>query len=171
MNNSFREAIKLNKGAAVVMAGSTSDRQHIDKVVSSLEEYKIPYEVRIFSAHKQPGATEVVVREYNDVGGSLAFVGIAGGVDALSGVLGFHALGLVISSPPDGRNESCLGNPKGSSNAYVEKPVNVGRVIAQAYAGINPRFRELLKDEMGDKICSLETSDEDFLEEYGRTEY
>lgn len=97
--------------------------------------------------------------EYNEVGGSVAYVAVAGGTDALSGTLSFHALGPVISSPPDAPNQSCLTNPPGSSNAYIARPANVGKFIAQLYAGVNPKFRELLSTNNKTKIDSLIEAD------------
>ena len=107
-----------------------------------------------------------MVREYNEVEGLIAYVAVAGGTDALSGTLSYYALGPVISSPPDGQNLSCLNNPLGSSNAYIARPANVGRFIAQIYAGINPRLKELLEGENERKINSLEQADIEFQSSY-----
>ncbi len=162
----FKSIIRQNRGCAVVMAGSDSDRGHIDEIVKSLKKYEIRHEVRICSAHKQPDTLMDMIREYNEVEGLIAYVAVAGGTDALSGTLSYHALGPVISSPPDGQNWSCLNNPPGSSNAYIARPANVGRFIAQVYAGINPRLRELLEEENEKKISSLEQADIEFHSDY-----
>lgn len=164
----FKEAIRSNRGTAVIMAGSDSDKDHIDKIVKSLQKYGIYYDVRICSAHKQPDKLMSLIREYNEVRGLVSYITVAGGTDALSGILSYHALGPVISCPPDGLNRSCLSNPQGSSNAYIERPANVGRFIAQMYAGINSRFREIIQQENENKINSLESSDFDFREHYLR---
>ncbi len=138
------------------MAGSDSDRKHIDEIITSLERYGLPYDIQICSAHKQPETLMRIIRVYDEVGGSVAYIAVAGGTDALSGTLSYHALGPVISSPPDGRNESCLTNPSGSSSAYISKPGNVGRFVAQMFAGVNSSIRELLEEEKREKIRSLE---------------
>ena len=63
---------KLNKqgyvkgGLVVIMAGSDSDIPHIEKIQKELEKYDIKYEVRICSAHKQPGKSEEIVKTYNN---------------------------------------------------------------------------------------------------------
>jgi len=165
----FRSAMQSNRGCAVIMAGSDSDKPHIDEVVQSLKKYGIPYDIRICSAHKQPDRLMGMIREYNEIGGMVAYVAVAGGTDALSGTLSFHALGPVISSPPDGPNESCLRNPPGSSNAYIARPANVGRFIAQMYAGVNPGLKELLEKENAIKISSLEQADAKCQKIYGET--
>ena len=171
INDKFKLDVQSNVGCAVIMAGSGSDKDHIGKLVDSLNEYAIPYDIRICSAHKQPGKLMELINEYNNIGGSLAFIAVAGGTDALSGTLSYHALGPVISSPPDASsdvpNMSCLKNPPGSSNAYIARPENVGRFIAQMYAATNPKYAQALAKNMADKILSLEKKDDEYLE-FGR---
>jgi len=138
----FQATIEENKGCAVILAGSDSDKLHIDKIVDSLRHWEVPFQVRISSAHKQPEKTSGIVHDYNEVEGSITYIAVAGGTDALSGLVSFHSYGPVISCPPDHLNESCLTNPPGSSNAYIGDPSDIGKFIAQTYAGINPRFNE-----------------------------
>ena len=110
------ECIKSKVGYAVIIAGSDSDEAHIKKITDSLNKYDIPYKVRICSAHKQQGKLTEIINAYNDIrSGSLVFIAVAGGTDALSGTLSYHSLHPVISCPPDGLNQSCLTNPSGSS--------------------------------------------------------
>lgn len=158
--------LKTNRVHAVVIAGSDSDKNHIDEIVKSLNKYEISHEVRICSAHKQPEKLRSMIDEYNAVEGIIAYIAVAGGTDALSGTLSFHALSPVISCPPDSINSSSLGNPSGSSNAYIARPGNVGRFIAQMYATINPRFKELLEEEKTKKINNLEAADAQFQKSY-----
>lgn len=164
----FKKVMQSNTGCAVIMAGSDSDKKHIDEIVESLKKYEVPFEVRIISAHKQPRVLEEEIREYNGVGSSVAYIAIAGGVDALSGTLSYHALGPVISSPPEGlENRTCLLNPPGSSNATIYRVGNVGRFIAQMYSGINQRFRYLLQKEIVTKVNSLMIADTNLQKGYG----
>jgi len=167
VDENFKRVMQSNTGCAVVMAGSDSDREHIERITESLSEYGIPHRVRICSSHKQPEKLMGMIDEYNAVGGLVAYVAVAGGTDALSGTLSYHALGPVISCPPDAPNESCLTNPPGSSNAYIARPLNVGRFIAQMYAGVNPRFKELLEREKVKKLDYLEKADVEFLIQSG----
>ena len=155
----FKKIIRANTGCAVILAGSDSDRPHVQRVVRALKKYAIPHRIHICSAHKQPGRLVDIVEAYNALSGSVAFVAIAGGTDALSGMLSWQALGPVISCPPDAPNESCLTNPPGSSNAVVEQPENVARFIAQLYAGVNPKFKEGLERERAKKLDDLHRAD------------
>ncbi len=173
VDENFKKVMQANTGCVVIMAGSDSDDRsrrdepsHIEQISESLELFEIPYEVRICSAHKQPGELLRMINEYNVVGGLVSYVAVAGGTDALSGTLSYHALGPVISCPPDAPNESCLTNPPGSPNAYIARPANVGKFVAQIYAGVNPRFNELLKASNAKKIKSLNQADETIQTKY-----
>lgn len=160
----FQQTMRSNTGCAIVMAGSESDLPHIERIVASLEQYEIPHRVHICSAHKQPARLMEIIEAYNSVEGSIAYVAIAGGTDALSGTLSFHAIGPVISCPPDAPNQSCMTNPPGSSNAYIARPEHVGRFIAQLYAGVNPLFRQALKTSISNKIVTLLLCDQELRE-------
>ena len=154
----FRECLRRKTGCAVIVAGSDSDRSHVEKLVSSLKMYEIPYEIRICSAHKSPERLLEMIAEY-EAQGSLVWVAVAGGTDALSGTLAFHADQPVISCPPDGLNQSCLTNPPGSSNATILSPKNAARFIAQVYSAVNPRLKDLLESSRTEKIRQLEAKD------------
>ncbi|MDP2750351.1 MAG: AIR carboxylase family protein [Nanoarchaeota archaeon] len=159
-DHEFNKIMQSNTGCAIIMAGSDSDLPHIEKIIKSLDSWEIPYRTVIKSAHKQD--VEETIKGLNKIGGSYALIAVAGGTDALSGQASFHSHAPVISCPPDqekyynGINESCLRNPPGSSNAYVARPDNVGKFIAQMYAGLNQRFNELLVKSNEDKIMKLE---------------
>jgi 5-(carboxyamino)imidazole ribonucleotide mutase len=157
----FQERLCSSTGCAVIVAGSDSDKNHIDKLISALKMYEIPYQVRICSAHKSPQRLLELIAEYEGQGG-LVWVAVAGGTDALSGTLAFHADHPVISCPPDGLNHSCLTNPPGSSNATILSPKNAARFIAQIYSVVNPRCKELLAQSREEKIRHLEAKDAEF---------
>jgi 5-(carboxyamino)imidazole ribonucleotide mutase len=154
----FHKQLRGNIGCAVIVAGSDSDKNHIEKLVSALRMYEIPHEVRICSAHKSPGRLLELIAEYEGQG-ALVWVAVAGGTDALSGTLAFHADQPVLSCPPDGLNQSCLTNPPGSSNATILSPGNAARFVAQVFSNANPRIKELLASSRTEKIRQLETKD------------
>jgi 5-(carboxyamino)imidazole ribonucleotide mutase len=172
MKESFKKQVSARRGCALIMAGSGSDRPWIEKIAASLAEYGIPFEVRICSAHKTPELALRLLAEYDALEGPLAYVAVAGGTDALSGLLGFHALNPVISCPPDTaageHNQSCLDNPPGSANAYIARPENVGKFIAQLYAPINPAYRSLLTERRRAKIDKLAAEDQRLRRSAGR---
>ncbi len=156
----FAGIVKSNTGCALILAGSDSDLPHIEKIAKALTEYAVPYRVRIMSAHKQPDQVMGLVKELNDLGGSLTYIAVAGGTDALSGMVSFHAVNPVVSCPPDGMNASCLTNPPGSSCSYIMRPDNVARHVAQTYAGVNAKFRDRLYAHMIAKVDALTEANE-----------
>lgn len=163
----FLDLLRRRLGCAVVLAGSDSDRKHVERIVESLRSWEVPCEVRICSAHKEPQRLLEIVREYESEGAPLAWVAVAGGSDALSGTLSFHTDNPVISCPPDAPNESCLRNPPGSSNATIYDARNVGRFIAQMYASLNRVYRDKLAHSRGQKVEQLQARDEELRRAYG----
>jgi phosphoribosylaminoimidazole carboxylase PurE protein len=159
VDSSFAKAAAARRGCVVVFAGSDSDRPHVGRITESLEEYGIPCEVRICSAHKEPERLMRLLREYEGLGTAVAYIAVAGGTDALSGTLSFHALAPVVSCPPDAPNPSCLSNPAGSSNAVIYNPKNAGRFVAQLFAASNPEVAERLRRSRDEKVRALEASD------------
>lgn len=158
----INEAIRAGSGCAIIVAGSDSDGEHVRKIAAALKGFGIPYELRVCSAHKSPQALLSLLEEYERLDGALVYVAVAGGTDALSGTLSFHALHPVVACPPDRDNSSCLGNPPGSSNAVIFNPKNVGRFIAQMFAAGNPRLRQALRQGKEAKVRQLEQKDQEF---------
>ncbi len=164
----FREEVESNKGCAVILAGSGSDEPHIDKIAKSLQSYGVPFEVRVMSAHKQGEYLPGLLDEYDAMQGGLVYIAVAGGIDALSGVTSFRSWRPTISCPPEYPeiNESCLINPPGSSNAYIRRPEDVGRLVAQIFAHQNSMYREKLSSGISTKKAKLEEDDARLLEKY-----
>jgi 5-(carboxyamino)imidazole ribonucleotide mutase len=173
ITDKFRQAVLRNEGCAVILAGSGSDDKpkagqkssHIEKIILGLEAFKVPYEVRVASAHKQGAKVESIVREYDALEGALLYVAVAGGVDALSGAASFLSDNLVISCPPEGGqtprevNTTCLHNPPGSSNVYVKRPEEVGKVVAQTFSHLKRRYHDLLQEKRDGKVAGLGSDD------------
>ncbi len=150
----------IKGGMAVIIAGSDSDMPHIEKIRAALAEYDVPSEVRICSAHKQPSSCENIVGKYNDSIEPLVFITVAGGTDALSGVVSFHSVHPVISCPPDDKNyESCLRNPPGSSNSLILNPKNVARHVAKILGRNDQRHHDMILKGNSGKVRKLEESD------------
>merc|ERR1712046_386180 len=85
----------------VIAAGSDSDMPHLETLKKELAKFKIYSEIRICSAHKQPGRLESVIAEYSNWKQPVMLVGCAGGTDALSGTASYLANFPVVSCPPD----------------------------------------------------------------------
>merc|ERR1712039_1009340 len=74
-----------------IAAGSDSDMPHLESIKKELSKFKIPSQIRICSAHKQPARLETLLGEYNKSTEPLMLVGCAGGTDALSGTASYFA--------------------------------------------------------------------------------
>jgi phosphoribosylaminoimidazole carboxylase PurE protein len=157
-------AAKLADGSkpplAVIAAGSDSDMPHLEKLEKELSSFNIQSEIRICSAHKQPGRLQTVIAEYSTYPGPVMMVGCAGGTDALSGTASYLANFPVVSCPPDGMNNTCLTNPPGSSNAFICKPANVAKFAAQMFSRSSKEIASALQENTAGKIRKLEEADE-----------
>jgi len=144
----------------VIAAGSDSDMPHLETLKKELAKFKIDSEIRICSAHKQPGRLENIIAEYNQWKQPVMLVGCAGGTDALSGTASYLANFPVVSCPPDGMNNTCLTNPPGSSNAFIVKPANVAKFAAQLFSRSSKEVSAALVANIAEKIAKLEGADE-----------
>jgi len=148
------------KPLVVIAAGSDSDMPHLETLKKEVGKFKIDAEIRICSAHKQPGKLQSVIEEYNKSKRPIMMVGCAGGTDALSGTASYLAKFPVVSCPPDGMNHTCLTNPPGSSNAFIVKPANIGKFAAQMFAKHSAEIDGALQAAIAEKIVKLEKADE-----------
>eukprot|EP01061_Rhynchopus_euleeides_P038888 TRINITY_DN666_c0_g1_i2.p1 TRINITY_DN666_c0_g1~~TRINITY_DN666_c0_g1_i2.p1 ORF type:complete len:493 (+),score=247.97 TRINITY_DN666_c0_g1_i2:48-1526(+) len=144
---------------AMIFAGSDSDLGHMEDLSKQLASWGIPSKKRVCSAHKQALKLDAAVELYNTSIEPLVIIGCAGGTDALSGTSSWTSLFPIVSCPPDGKNESCLNNPPGSSNAYIWKPSNVARFVAQMFSIHSPELAALLKKKSAEKVQKLVDAD------------
>ncbi len=78
--------------------GSASDWETMEHCVTTLRQLKIPYEVRVLSAHRTPGALEAYVADV-EARGVGVFVAAAGGAAHLAGVVASRTLKPVLGIP------------------------------------------------------------------------
>jgi 5-(carboxyamino)imidazole ribonucleotide mutase len=83
-----------------VILGSESDRAVADKAVKVLDEYKIPYEVSVISAHRNPEELDRYLRESDDVSVIIAIAGLSA---ALPGIIASKTEKPVIGVPVSGQ--------------------------------------------------------------------
>merc|ERR1712125_33948 len=150
-------------GFVVIAAGSDSDMPHLENIKKELAKLKIPAQIRICSAHKQPARLEGLIGAFNTSIEPVMIVGCAGGTDALSGTASYLSRHPVISCPPDGMNNTCLTNPPGSSNGFIVKPANVAKFAAQFFSTCSPQVSAALEAGIAEKIRKLEQADEQLL--------
>jgi 5-(carboxyamino)imidazole ribonucleotide mutase len=88
----------MNKVAVIL--GSESDRAVADKAVKVLDEHKIPYEVSVISAHRNPEELDRYLRESDDVSVIIAIAGLSA---ALPGIIASKTEKPVIGVPVSGK--------------------------------------------------------------------
>lgn len=84
---------------AVLILGSRSDEGHATRITEKLEEYSIPYEQHVASAHKQPNRVLDILDSYKDET-LVVYVTVAGRSNALSGFVAANSKFPTIACPP-----------------------------------------------------------------------
>ncbi|NPV50861.1 MAG: 5-(carboxyamino)imidazole ribonucleotide mutase [Candidatus Methanofastidiosum sp.] len=116
----------------LIIAGSKSDEQIVNKVKKVFDENKVEYEVQFASAHREPErVAELAKMDKYDI-----FIAIAGLAAALPGVVAAHTkkpvIGVPVSSKLDGLDAllsivqmpkgvpvACVGIDNGDNAAYL----------------------------------------------------
>lgn len=84
-----------------ILLGSRNDEVHLRPTTDLLNQFGIPWELRVISAHRQPEALHAYVRAA-DQGGTRIFIAAAGLSAALPGVIGSITSRPVIGLPIPG---------------------------------------------------------------------
>ena len=93
---------KFMKKVAVIM-GSDSDLPIVEKALGVLDEYAIPYEVHVYSAHRTPSAISKFVGEAKDNGFGV-IIAAAGMAAHLAGAIAANTVLPVIGIPVSCKN-------------------------------------------------------------------
>lgn len=83
-------------GVAIIV-GSESDRELGEKAGAVLEEFGVDHEVKVYSAHRSPGA----LRDYLRTSEASVYIAIAGLSAALPGFIAAHTVKPVIGVPKE----------------------------------------------------------------------
>ena len=83
-----------------VLMGSRSDLEVMKEALQILEEFEVPHEARVLSAHRTPEATRKYVHEAEDRGLQV-FIAGAGAAAHLAGAIAAHSVLPVIGVPLD----------------------------------------------------------------------
>ncbi len=92
--------MSLDKNVVGVIMGSTSDADVMQGCIDMLKELEIPYEVRVLSAHRTPGATAEYAGTASDRGIEVLIAG-AGWAAHLAGAIAGQTILPVIGIPID----------------------------------------------------------------------
>ncbi|MBI3015342.1 MAG: 5-(carboxyamino)imidazole ribonucleotide mutase [Candidatus Tectomicrobia bacterium] len=83
-----------------VVMGSTSDQEIMEECLKALDEFGVPYELTVSSAHRSPARTSEYARRAAERGVQVLIAG-AGGAAHLAGVLAAETILPVIGVPID----------------------------------------------------------------------
>lgn len=158
-----------------IIMGSDSDWPKINKVAVALEEFGVPYEVHVMSAHRTPH----VVAEYATTAidrGLQVIIAAAGGAAHLAGVGAAHTtlpvVGLPVPTPDLGGLDSLLSTvqmpgdvPVASMAVGMGGPRNAGlfavQILATADADLRQKlveFKAKLVEQIAAKDAKLQQS-------------
>ncbi len=148
-----------------VLMGSQSDWPQVRKTVEALEEFGVPYEVNVMSAHRTPDQVAQYAREAAQRG-LRVLIAAAGGAAHLAGVLAAHTtlpvIGIPVPTPDLGGLDSLLSTvqmprdvPVVSVAVGMGGPRNAGLFAVQILALSNPQLAEKLqqfKQQLAQKV-------------------
>ncbi len=83
----------------VIIAGSTSDKDHVTKISDHLDNLGVPWEDHAASAHKAPLKVLEIINSFKDQSG-IVFITVAGRSNALSGFVAANSSKPVLACPP-----------------------------------------------------------------------
>ena len=87
-------------GHAVIIMGSKSDLEHVNKITAQLEVFAITYDRHVASAHKSVRHVLSLLARYAKHEGPLVFITVAGRSNALGGMVDANTSRPVITCPP-----------------------------------------------------------------------
>lgn len=148
-----------------ILMGSDSDWPKIKAVAEALDEFNVPYEVLVMSAHRTPE----VVRRYATMAaarGLRVIIAAAGGAAHLAGVVASHTIlpviGIPVPTELQGGLDSLLSTvqmpgdvPVATVGVGMGGPRNAGLLAVQILALGNARLQEELgsfRQKLADKI-------------------
>ncbi len=124
----------------VIIMGSPSDEPVGQRLADTLDQFGIPWEMRVASAHKVPRYVLDMLAEYESDPRPKVYVTIAGRSNALSGLVDAQVSAPVIACPPysdrfgGGDLLSSLRMPSGVAPAVVLEPESAALLAAKMLA-------------------------------------
>lgn len=145
-----------NSPVVGIVMGSDSDWPKINKCAAALEEFGIPHEARVMSAHRTPH----IVAEYATTAvdrGLQVIIAAAGGAAHLAGVVAAHTtlpvIGLPVPTPDLGGMDSLLSTvqmpgdvPVASVAVGMGGPRNAGLFAVQILSTADETLRAKYAD-------------------------
>jgi 5-(carboxyamino)imidazole ribonucleotide mutase len=147
-----------------LILGSKSDLSIAEKVTKILNEFEIPFDMHIASAHRSPDLVKKIINESS----AKVFITIAGLSAALPGVVAAHTFKPVIGVPVSGKVNldsilSIIQMPPGIPVAAVglDNGTNAGLLAIQILGLNNPSLIEKISDYRANSRNNIEKANEE----------
>ena len=134
-------------GQVVIIMGSKSDLDHVNKIGAELEGLGIAYSLRVASAHKSASYLLELLAGYEQAGNPIVFITVAGRSNALGGMVDANTTHPVITCPPLSSTfggadiYSSLRMPSGVAPTLVLEPGGAALAAAKILALEDPSLR------------------------------
>jgi 5-(carboxyamino)imidazole ribonucleotide mutase len=157
-----------------ILMGSQSDWPKIQAAAAALDQFAVPYEARVMSAHRTPE----LVREYAEAAaarGLKVLVAAAGGAAHLAGVVASHTtlpvIGIPVPTELAGGLDSLLSTvqmpgdvPVATVGTSSGGPRNAGLLAVQILALSDPALRAKLAEFKQQLVGKVAARDAEFQE-------
>ncbi|MFL7794341.1 MAG: AIR carboxylase family protein [Anaerolineae bacterium] len=139
----------------IIIMGSPSDAEFSAKITQALDDFGIPWETRIASAHKVPRYVLKMLETYETDPQPKIYITVAGRSNALSGLVDAQVSAPVIACPP--YSEKFAGNdvysslrmPSGVAPAVVLEPANAALLAAKMLGLTDADLRAKVQEAQG----------------------
>lgn len=154
----------------MIILGSGSDYKIAEKSVKVLEEMKVPYDIKVASAHRTHGRVKDIMTNYTD--NVEVFIAIAGLAAHLPGVIASYTTKPVIAVPCTGKiggldallssTEMQLGTPVATMG--IDRGENAAWLACQIIACNDDNMKEALKNKRESYNQKMENDEKDVIE-------
>ncbi len=138
----------MTKGTVAVISGSKSDKQIVDSILDTLNEFEVKYEAKVLSAHRKP----LELRRYVENSEADIFIAVAGMAAHLPGTIASLTIKPVVGVPVSGKLGgpdallSIVQMPSGVpvASVAIDNGKNAGLLAVEMLALKDPELKEKL---------------------------
>ncbi|MFQ6100429.1 MAG: AIR carboxylase family protein [Anaerolineae bacterium] len=136
----------------VIIMGSPGDAAFSERITNALDEFGIPWETRVASAHRVPGYLLEMLAAYEADPRLKVYITVAGRSNALSGLVDGQVSAPVIACPPyaekfaGGDVLSSLRMPSGVAPAVILEPEDAALLAAKMLGLAEPDLRPKVEE-------------------------
>lgn len=149
--------VDLRRPVVAVVMGSDSDFPVVSSCIETLEEFDIPYEARVISAHRTPDKAHKFASTAR-LKGFRVLIAAAGGAAHLAGVMAslttLPVIGIPIQTPTLGGADSLYSTVQMPAGVPVAT-VAIGKAGAKNAALLAAEILALSDDELHDRLRSF----------------